>query len=150
MKTSLLIRGLAVAILSSAFWAGPIRVLAREPLPEISLVDLQKIMGSKKFVDLTHDFAPGIPCWSGFPDEQRKTIYWYEKQPDMMGDGFLAEIFTHVGQWGTHVDPPAHFHKGLRTVDQIELKEMILPLCASTCMRNAQKTRTTRSRLKNA
>jgi len=98
VKTSLLIRGLAVAILSSAFWAGPIHVLAREPLPEISLVDLQKIMGSKKFVDLTHDFAPGIPCWSGFPDEQRKTIYWYEKQPDMMGDGFLAEIFTHVGQ----------------------------------------------------
>ncbi len=98
MKTSLLIRGLAVAILSSAFWAGPIHVLAREPLPEISLVDLQKIMGSKKFVDLTHDFAPGIPHWSGFPDEQRKTIYWYEKQPGMMGDGFLAEIFTDVGQ----------------------------------------------------
>ena len=63
-----------------------------------------------------------------FPDKQRKTIYWYEKQPGMMGDGFFAEIFTHVGQWGTHVDPPAHFHKGLRTVDQIELKEMILPL----------------------
>ena len=46
----------------------------------------------------------------------------------MMGDGFFAEIFTHVGQWGTHVDPPAHFHKGLRTVDQIALKEMVLPL----------------------
>ena len=85
-------------------------------------------MASKKFVDLTHDFAPGIPRWSGFPDEQRKTIYWYEKQPGMMGDGFFAEIFTLVGQWGTHVDPPAHFHKGLRTVHQIELKEMILPL----------------------
>ncbi|HAF02178.1 MAG TPA: cyclase, partial [Spartobacteria bacterium] len=28
----------------------------------------------------------------------------------------------------THVDPPAHFIKGLRTVDQIDLKEMILPL----------------------
>ena len=34
----------------------------------------------------------------------------------------------HVGQWGTHVDPPAHFVKGLRTVDQIDPKEMILPL----------------------
>jgi kynurenine formamidase len=45
-----------------------------------------------------------------------------------MGDGFFAEVFTHVGQWGTHVDPPAHFHKGLRTVDQIDLKEMILSL----------------------
>ena len=29
---------------------------------------------------------------------------------------------------GTHVDPPAHFVKGLRTVDQIDVKEMFLPL----------------------
>ena len=42
--------------------------------------------------------------------------------------GFFSELFTHVGQWGTHVDPPAHFIKGLRTVDQIDPKEMILPL----------------------
>jgi kynurenine formamidase len=100
----------------------------REPIPELSLLDLQKILISKKFIDLTHEFAPGIPHWPGFPDEQQKTIYRYEKQPGLMGDGFFAEVFTHVGQWGTHVDPPAHFHKGLRTVDQIELKEMILPL----------------------
>jgi kynurenine formamidase len=46
----------------------------------------------------------------------------------MLGGGFFAEVFTHVGQWGTHVDPPAHFQKGGRTVDQITLKEMILPL----------------------
>jgi kynurenine formamidase len=43
-------------------------------------------------------------------------------------NGFFSEVFTHVGQWGTHVDPPAHFIKGLRTVDQIDPKEMILPL----------------------
>ncbi len=36
--------------------------------------------------------------------------------------------FTHVGQWGTHIDPPAHFHEGLRTVDQIPPTEMVLPL----------------------
>ena len=30
---------------------------------------------------------------------------------------------------GTHVDPSAHFHKGLRTVDQIELKEMDPAAC---------------------
>ncbi len=29
---------------------------------------------------------------------------------------------------GTHVDPPAHFVKGGRTVDQIDVKEMIMPL----------------------
>jgi kynurenine formamidase len=127
VKISLKSQLLAVVILGSVIWPSPIAG-GREPAPEISLIDLQKVLASKKFVDLTHDFAPGIPRWSGFPDEQRKTIYWYEKQPGMMGDGFFAEIFTLVGQWGTHVDPPAHFHKGLRTVDQIELKEMILPL----------------------
>ena len=146
VKISLLSRGLAVAILSSPFWTGPARALAREPLPEISLIDLQKILASKKFVDLTHDFAPGIPHWSGFPDEQRHTIYWYERQPGMIGDGFFAEIFTHVGQWGTHVDPPAHFHKDLRTVDQIELKEMILQLVCidvhQECVKNADYTLT--------
>jgi kynurenine formamidase len=45
-----------------------------------------------------------------------------------LGSGFFAELFTHVGQWGTHCDPPAHFVRGLRTIDQIEVKEMILPL----------------------
>ena len=86
------------------------------------------MLASKKYVDLTHEFAPGIPRWPGFPDETRKTIYWYDKRPDTMGSGFFSELFTHVGQWGTHVDPPAHFIKGLRTVDQIDPKEMLLPL----------------------
>jgi kynurenine formamidase len=95
---------------------------------EKSLWPIQQTLAAKKYVDLTHEFAPGIPHWPGFPDETRKTIYWYEKRPDTMGAGFFSELFTHVGQWGTHVDPPAHFIKGLRTVDQIELKEMILPL----------------------
>ena len=64
-------------------------------------------------IDLTHSFAPGIPHWPGFPDEKkRQPIYWYDKRPGTLGDGFFAEVFTHVGQWGTHVDPPAHFQKG--------------------------------------
>jgi len=93
-----------------------------------SLWPLHQTLASKKFVDLTHEFAPGIPHWPGFPDETRRTIYWYDKRSDTIGAGFFAEVFTHVGQWGTHVDPPAHFIKGKRTVDQIEPKEMVLPL----------------------
>jgi kynurenine formamidase len=96
--------------------------------PEPTLTQIQQILSGKNFVDLTHTFEPGIPHWPGFPNEVRKTIYWYEKRPDTMGSGFFAEVFTHVGQWGTHVDPPAHFIRGLRTVDQIDLKEMVLPL----------------------
>jgi hypothetical protein len=37
---------------------------------------------------------------------------WYDERPDTMGSGFFAEAFTRVGQWGTHIDPPAHFIKG--------------------------------------
>jgi kynurenine formamidase len=87
---------------------------------EPSLWSIQRTLVSKKYVDLTHEFAPGIPHWPGFPDETRKTIYWYDKRPDTLGSGFCSELFTHIGQCGTHVDPPAHLVKGLCTVDQIE------------------------------
>src|SRR4029450_13913370 len=102
----------------------PISGAGEEP----SLWKIQKTLATKKYVDLTHAFEPGIPRWPGFPDEARKTIYWYDKRPGTIGSGFFSEVFTLVGQWGTHVDPPAHFVKGLRTLDQIEPKEMILPL----------------------
>ncbi len=82
----------------------------------------------KRFVDLTHAFYPGIPHWKGFPDEKRETLFWYESGKGKLGSGFFAESFEHVGQWGTHVDPPAHFIKGLRTVDEIDPKEMVMPL----------------------
>lgn len=102
--------------------------LSAQAAEQRSLWEMLRVLHGKRFIDLTHAFAPGIPHWPGFPDEKTKTIYWYDKKPGMMGDGFFAEVFTHVGQWGTHVDPPAHFHRGGRTVDQIEPKEMILPL----------------------
>ncbi len=106
---------------------------------EPTLARIQQILASKRMVDLTHAFEPGIPHWPGFPDEKRETIYWYEKGKGSMGTGFFSEVFTHVGQWGTHVDPPAHFSKGLRTVDQLELKEMILPLVIIDVHREAAK-----------
>ncbi|WP_043640787.1 cyclase family protein [Desulfovibrio sp. TomC] len=93
----------------------------------LSLGDAWRVIKEKKFIDLTHAFAPGSPHWKGFPDENVETMYWYEPGVGKLGSGFYAQSFTHVGQWGTHVDPPAHFVKGMRTVDQIDVKEMILP-----------------------
>jgi len=95
---------------------------------ETALTEVWQTIKNKQFVDLTHAFAPGIPHWQGFPDEKRETLFWYDPGVGTLGSGFYAESFTHVGQWGTHVDPPAHFIKGMRTVDQIDVKEMIMPL----------------------
>ena len=49
---------------------------------DTSLWKIQRTLAGKKYIDLTHEFAPGIPRWPGFPDETRKTIYWYDKRPD--------------------------------------------------------------------
>ena len=50
-------------------------------------------------------------------------------QDHMIGkDGFRATYYEMVGQYGTHVDPPAHFAENGATMDQIPLKQMILPL----------------------
>jgi kynurenine formamidase len=87
-----------------------------------------RLLHTKQFVDLTHAFGPGIPHWPGFPDERRETLYYYDEGIGSQGSGFFAQKYTIVGQWGTHVDPPAHFTRGLRTVDEIDVKEMLLPL----------------------
>ena len=87
-----------------------------------SLNDVYATLASKRFVDLTHTFGPATPHWKGFGEETVTTLYTIQK------DGFKVQQFTHVGQWGTHIDPPAHFHEGLRTVDQIPPSEMLMPL----------------------
>ena len=56
------------------------------------------------------------------PDEVREIIYDFEK------DGFQAHRYSVAGQWGTHVDAPIHFVREGRTIDQINVKEMLLPL----------------------
>jgi len=86
------------------------------------LMNAYATLASKHFIDLTHSFGVTTPHWKGFGEMKRRTLYTIRK------DGFHVEEFCHVGQWGTHVDPPAHFHDGLKTVDQIELKDMLMPL----------------------
>jgi kynurenine formamidase len=113
--------------------AGTAALVARslscsEPPQPVNLLDLYTVLKGKQFVDLTHAFGPGIPHWPGFPDEQRETLYHYDEGVGSLGSGFFAQRYSLVGQWGIHVDPPAHFARGLRTVDEIDVKEMLLPL----------------------
>ena len=106
-----------VRLLLALFLGASVSLVRAEPARQPTLAEIYAALKTKQFVDLTHAFAPGIPHWPGFPDERRETLYGYEKGVGSMGEGFYAQMFCHVGQWGTHVDPPAHFIKGLRTVD---------------------------------
>jgi kynurenine formamidase len=117
----------ALLLLLPALFAAVAWSSARQPKPP-TLLEMYEVLKTRRFVDLTHAFAPGIPHWPGFPDEKRETLYWYDEGVGTSGSGFFAQKYTIVGQWGTHVDPPAHFAKGKRTLDQIDPKEMLLPL----------------------
>ncbi len=106
-----------ILLLASALFL--VSCTATPPPPDLS--QIHDILKTKQFVDLTHAFEPGIPHHPLLPDEEREVLFTHD-------DGFFLEKFCHVGQWGTHVDPPIHFAKGTRSLDEIDLKEMILPL----------------------
>lgn len=95
-----------------------------------SLEQAYKIISSKRFVDLTHTFSPSTPVWQGFGQAtfssaaDPKTGRPYT----IAQDGFRAFFYSMVGQYGTHIDPPAHFDPHGMTVDEIPIKQMILPL----------------------
>jgi kynurenine formamidase len=103
---------------------------SRAESPAGSLADAYRIIASKQFVDLTHSFSPLTPVWKGFgpatfsaaSDPETGRPYTIEK------DGFRVFFYSMVGQYGTHVDPPAHFDPNGKTMDEIPLKQMILPL----------------------
>jgi kynurenine formamidase len=108
----------------------PSAALAQAASQANSLAEAYRIIASKQFVDLTHSFGPLTPVWKGFgpatfsaaSDPETGRPYTIEK------DGFRVFFYSMVGQYGTHVDPPAHFDPAGRTMDQIPLKQMILPL----------------------
>ncbi|MBP7460454.1 MAG: cyclase family protein [Candidatus Delongbacteria bacterium] len=108
-------------------WVGILSlIVSAENAP--SLWPVLQQLKTCKFVDLTHTFSPGIPHWPGYKDEKRTTLYYYDEGVGTQGAGFFAQEYTFPGQWGTHVDPPAHFVRGKRFVDEITLPEMLLPL----------------------
>ncbi len=114
-------------------WLSAIAVMLSVGAPARAESDLERayrIIAGKQLVDLTHSFGPQTPVWAGFgqakfsPAADPKTGEPYT----IPKDGFRATYYQMVGQYGTHVDPPAHFAPDGITMDQIPLQQMILRL----------------------
>jgi kynurenine formamidase len=77
-----------------------------------------------QWIDLSHDFS----------DE---TIYWVTAEPfkrTTVAEGqtpggyyYSAYNFSGAEHGGTHIDAPIHFAEGKKTVDQLELNQLIAP-----------------------
>lgn len=80
-----------------------------------------QLLKSKKWIDLTHTFGPSSPHFFMFDDAKFETLFTHD-------DGFFAQQFTFSGQYGTHIDSPIHFVRDARYIEELELKELVLPL----------------------
>ena len=70
---------------------------------------------------MTHTFGPSSPHFSAFDSAEFATLFDHD-------DGFIAQSFKIAGQYGTHIDAPIHFVRDTRYLDELDLKELVLPL----------------------
>ncbi|MDL2302432.1 cyclase family protein [Lachnospiraceae bacterium OttesenSCG-928-D06] len=75
------------------------------------------------WVDLSHELSPDTPHWVGW---DALTV---EEKMNLDNSIFAAHAYTTVGQYGTHVDAPVHMVKGGRTLSQVGIHEMVMPMC---------------------
>lgn len=127
----LISRGAAMTLIAAAVAAGIASLSALAQANAASdLRRAYRIIAGKTFVDLTHRFGSDTPVWSGFgqariaPATNPATGETYT----IPKDGFRASFYQMVGQYGTHIDPPAHFAGNGETMDNLPVKQMILPL----------------------
>ncbi|MFA4134086.1 MULTISPECIES: cyclase family protein [unclassified Brevibacillus] len=85
------------------------------------LIQAITLLKQKEWVDLTHTFSPESPHFHAFDAAEFQTLFTHD-------DGFFAQRFSFPGQYGTHLDAPIHFVRNKRYLDEIELKELVLPL----------------------
>lgn len=86
--------------------------------------DAAQPVGFRTVVDLTHAINAQVPTYelsekSAF---QAKTVATIDK------DKYFARNISLPEHFGTHLDAPAHFVRGLWTVDQIPPERLIAPL----------------------
>ncbi len=83
---------------------------------------LWDLLAQVSYVDLTHTFDTQSPHFPLAVPMEVETVRTIER------DGYLVQRFHLEGQWGTHVDAPSHFFQGFRSLEAIEVSQMVCPL----------------------
>ena len=76
---------------------------------------------SKKIIDLTHPLHDKIPTWTG------GCGFSYQNKIDY-DQGLRAQSLRMHAGIGTHMDAPTHFVKGGKSISDIDLHDLILPM----------------------
>ena len=90
----------------------------------------QSLKGAK-YIDLTHTLTPSIPVWAGFgPAKFGATVHPDTGQPYTYDpDGFEATRYElSTDQYGTQLDPPAHWAPEYPAIDELPATYAVRPL----------------------
>ncbi len=87
-----------------------------------------KDLKARKWVELSHLMDNTSPYWSGIPEgaaELGNVLFdWGNPMLECQ-----IQQFKFPGQFGTHIDFPAHFAKGGATAESFKMHEAAFPLC---------------------
>lgn len=83
--------------------------------------DLQQPFTARRMVDLTHVLHRDMPFWPGTAPFAIERLADYDK-------GYRMHRFSLWENIGTHIDAPAHFIEGGRSVNELDLNDLVAPV----------------------
>jgi kynurenine formamidase len=89
------------------------------------------VLAKAKYIDLTHTITPNMPVWKGFgPAKFSPTVNPDTGQPYTYAkDGFEATHYDiATDQFGTQLDPPAHWAPEYPAIDELPPTYAVRPL----------------------
>jgi kynurenine formamidase len=127
MRGHMLAGGLVTAAVL-AFGAAP-ALAAEKPSALWQMYD--QVLSKSRYIDLTHTITPNMPVWKGFgPAKFSPTVNPLTGQPYTFAtDGFEATHYDiATDQFGTQLDPPAHWAPEYPAIDELPATFAVRPL----------------------
>jgi kynurenine formamidase len=140
MRTWRLVVLAAVALIA----ATPGVASAKKQGPDLWRV-YNQALSKARYIDLTHEITPSIPVWKGFAgavfspavDPTTGEPYTYAKH------GFEATAYQlSTDQFGTQLDPPAHWAPEYPAIDELPPTYAVRPLVVISIVRQVKKNPT--------
>jgi kynurenine formamidase len=108
--------------------------------------DLWKVynraLSKARYIDLTHKLTPNQPVWTGFgPATFRPAVNRATGQPFTYAEnGFEATSYTlSTDQFGTQLDPPAHWAPEQAAIDEVPASYSVRPLVVINVVRKVKR-----------
>jgi kynurenine formamidase len=130
-----------LAALAALVLTAAIQATASAKSPDLWQV-YNRVFTNARYIDLTHEITPTIPVWKGFGgavfspavDPATGEAYTYAKH------GFEATAYQlSTDQFGTQLDPPAHWAPEYPAIDELPPTYAVRPLVVVSIVRQVKK-----------